>query len=718
MNRYLIPALMVWSVLGGPVRAQHLSWQSHTAVSQTTDLCVSGNRVWAATSGGLRAIDQETGVQQIWTNTEGLASNTLLALTPDGRGGVWLGHASGQLQHYDVQENRFSTINDYENHPVSCLLAVGDTLWVGLDIGVSLYLLDRSEVKETYRRFGTFPADLRVNALSVAAGQLWVGTDAGAARAALSQSNLLDPASWETFDETQGLPDQRIRDLSASSFGLAAATSQGAALFSNEVWTVLHAGDVRAVLSHASQLYTASATGVRLWDGNQLISVGENGYSFSRLAGSDQALYGSNAVLRVLPNGENQWQEMPASGLAGNWVSGIALDDNQQIWTTHRDGGISIYREGLWETRTPQSLAAMNSRDWTCVATDVHGNVWAGSWGEGLLCFKADNSEILAYHTENSVLSGISENHNYAVITGLFVDSYGTLWILNYRADDGNALVAVDTQGIWTEYGRSEGLNSTLVRAITEDPFGRKWVGTEQGLYLLEDRGTPSNKGDDPSVRYFTTADGLLSNDVRALATAPDGIVYVGSASGVNTLYDVQFSTLFNIPVESVSSLAVDGAGNLWAGTQEGLAFFSPQSYTWTLYQTEDGLAHDQINALTMDSDHGILYIGTNGGLSVVQTPYSNPSEKMGELTAYPNPFKPAQDLEVAIEGLGANVQVSVFNGAGFEVRHYSEEAVLGKRLIWDGKDNHGQAVPSGIYVVVGVNESGAVQKGKLTLIR
>jgi|GEM_PF-2152551 len=710
-------------LLAGSLSAQtqYLNWQSHTAVSDVRDLCVSGPVLWAATTGGLRAYKETDGLQQIWTNTEGLVTNQLLSIATDGDGGVWLGHASGHIQHYSPQLDRWKTIGDYEDHPVTCLVKTGDTLWVGLDIGVSLYRLDRDEVKETYRRFGRFSADLTVNSLAVDKQKLWVATDEGVAAASLAQVNLLDPAAWQIYDESDGLPDQQVRRIQANAGEVVVASNSGAARYSNGRWTTIYEGPVEDLLFFESDLYVATSSGVFMQSGETWLKVGQNSGHFNRLIASNQALYGSGATA-IRAYGWNasttEWSRLSTPSLAGNWVSSMLIDPGDRVWTTQRDGGISVYHNGDWTSFTPENLPEMKVRDWTSLGMDAQGNVWAGSWGHGLLRFAADGSTVTGYSTENSVLSGISEDRNYEVITGLFQDSYGTLWIMNYRAEDGNPLIAVDGDGHWTEYGQNDNLNSAFVRDMAEDPFGRKWVATEYGLYLLDDRGTPADKNDDPSIRLFTMANGLLSNDIRALATSSDGTVYIGSGAGVNTVFDVQFSTLFNIPVASVSALETDGAGNLWAGTGEGLAFFSPRNYQWTLYQTDDGLAHDDVKALTMDYDRGILYIGTNGGLSVVDTPFSSPSETLDKLTAYPNPYKPVEDVTVAIDGLGEDVEVAFFNSAGFKVRQFAAQDVMGRRLIWDGRDSGGHPVPSGIYIVVGVNEEGKTQKGKLTLIR
>lgn len=694
-----------------------LQWKSHTAVHETQDLCASGEWVWAATTGGLRGLSRVTEEQRIVTNTEGLASNTVLSVAPDGEGGVWVGMDDGWIQRYTPETDHWQVITDFETHAIQALLQTGDTLWVGLDIGVSLYRLEKDEVKETYRRLGDLPVEIPVVDIAILGSDLWVATDQGAAMASLNAANLLDPASWTAYTAANGLLDSDVRALAVQDETLYAATGGGVCAFENGAWSATYVGSAYDVLPFQGTWVVSTAQGVYVqvdqtwnrWDGSRTFA--------SLTADEDGALYGGNTVgLYVFDPSLSDWQLVDNPSLGGNLVSGFALDGEGRLWCTTRDCGLSVYLSSQDRWINYQS-ATLSTKDWTAIATDAKGQIWAGSWGKGLVCIGQDSS-FTFYRADNSPLTGISEDPNYAVITDLYLDSRGTLWVLNYRADDGNALVAIDSSGQWTRFGTADGLYSTLVRAVTEDIYGRKWIGTEEGLYMLDDRGTPSDKSDDPTMSFYGTDQGLVNLDVRAVAASPDGLVYVGTAGGLNSVLDTQISTEYSLPSKSVLSLLVDGAGNLWVGTREGLAQRKKTSLAWTLYGTEDGLTQTDINALAMDYDQGILYIGTNGGLSVLKTPYASPSKKMTRLTAYPNPFRPAIDENVAIDGLGDEVSVAVFTTSGFRVRNIEETLVEGRRLTWDGRDDNGQPVPSGIYVVVAKNLEGQRQIGKLTLIR
>ncbi len=69
------------------------------------------------------------------------------------------------------------------------------------------------------------------------------------------------------------------------------------------------------------------------------------------------------------------------------------------------------------------------------------------------------------------------------------------------------------------------------------------------------------------------------------------------------------------------------------------------------------------------------------------------------ELVAYPNPFNP--ELNVKVEGISEEIEVSVYNIKGQKVVTLINERVSGnKTLVWDGRDSNGTNCASGIYMI------------------
>ena len=110
----------------------------------------------------------------------------------------------------------------------------------------------------------------------------------------------------------------------------------------------------------------------------------------------------------------------------------------------------------------------------------------------------------------------------------MFRDRRDRLWV---AADVGGLRLVTDEDtdrprfDPWTT---AQGLASNNTRALADDDSGRVYVGTELGV----DRIDPDTR----IVRHYTTADGLASNEVDVASTSRDGSVWFGTYSGLSRL--------------------------------------------------------------------------------------------------------------------------------------------------------------------------------------
>ena len=87
--------------------------------------------------------------------------------------------------------------------------------------------------------------------------------------------------------------------------------------------------------------------------------------------------------------------------------------------------------------------------------------------------------------------------------------------------------------------------------------------------------------------------------------------------SSLNAQTFTNYDTISGLPHNNVLCLAEDTAGNMWFGTQDGLAKFDGLS-TWTIYNTSTNpnLPHNTITAVAVDTNNNI-WVGTDYGVSV-----------------------------------------------------------------------------------------------------
>ena len=87
-------------------------------------------------------------------------------------------------------------------------------------------------------------------------------------------------------------------------------------------------------------------------------------------------------------------------------------------------------------------------------------------------------------------------------------------------------------------------------------------------------------------------------------------------------------------------------------------------------------------------------------------------------LKTWPNPFNPSVTIEYSLPTAG-RATVDVFDVAGRKVKSLvSADLAAGPHTVtWQGRNDAGQALPSGVYFVMAVG-SGAVNVSKVVLAK
>ncbi len=697
-------------------------------MNRIQEMAGQDSTLWCVSEGGVLVFDMRARTFRGWTNTEGLASVEVLTVAVDSRKRIYLGHRNGMIQRYDPETSSWMLLEDYQGHAISCLFPKGDTLFVGLDIGISMYLLSKREVKETYRHLGrSFPVEIPVKRLMLFGKEIWAATGEGAVRARLDNPNLLDPGAWTGYTSANGLPQTPVRDFTVFNGELIVATERSVAVFRNEQWTPLGSGfpnaEVYGITVHREVLAASTSAGAYVYSKDQWGRISDEGISCQGIVSYGGLLWmGTDHGLAMATTEKPNWTYYAPNCPASNLFSDLAVDRDGVLWCASANtGGKGFYRfdGNRWTHYDTQSNPKTSWNDIYSVAVDPSNAKWFGTWGRGIL-FWNEQGPFRSYNSQNGRLAGIPEDPEFSVVSDVAADSNGTVWMLNYGSAKNAPLVSVTKDSIWTYCGTANGLPTSRCRHLSIDPQGRKWIGTEnQGVFVYDDRGTPTDKTDDLVVGTLTVLDGLASNQISALAVDRDGVAWIGTSVGLFYYENSAVKPKYGLPSDNVSALLVDGVNNLWVGTTAGLSIFSIRDYAWTHFHTgNSGLVSNEITSLAMDYSNGKLFIGTNLGISVLETPFSRPQAEMVELAIYPNPFLPSTHLKMTIDNLAAEVSIRVFSPSGFVIRHFSETQVFGRQVFWDGLDDQGQSVSGGIYVIVEQNKNGNRRIGKAAVIR
>jgi ligand-binding sensor domain-containing protein len=197
----------------------------------------------------------------------------------------------------------------------------------------------------------------------------------------------------------------------------------------------------------------------------------------------------------------------------------------------------------------------------------------------------------------------------------------------------------------------------------------------------------------------YTTVDGLPTNNLRDVAVASDGGIWLATQAGV-CMFDGNSFTTHNtvshpgLASDDVVAIAVTANGDVWAGTDVGVSVFDGAGYT--TYTTADGLSDDQI-ANIKQAPNGDVWMGTINGA----TRYSN-----GTFTAFTSPdipFGGVQYIAFAANGdvwLGGGLGgVIIYDGSTFTTLTTANGLLSNKvrSIAFDGAQNKWVATAKGI---------------------
>ena len=132
------------------------------------------------------------------------------------------------------------------------------------------------------------------------------------------------------------------------------------------------------------------------------------------------------------------------------------------------------------------------------------------------------------------------------------------------------------------------------------------------------------------------------------------------------------------------------------------------------------GLSTNSTDKLAGDIEILRKYLGIENWIAHINRSFAEIRPDMEMVTGGPNPFIIENGNEFVIKNLAINSQVKIFNISGILVRRLSSDrgTVQGSRAIWDGKDETGTSVPSGIYIFLVYNEQGQTGTGKIAVLR
>ncbi|MCX8056910.1 MAG: hypothetical protein N3F03_04795 [Ignavibacteria bacterium] len=158
-------------------------------------------------------------------------------------------------------------------------------------------------------------------------------------------------------------------------------------------------------------------------------------------------------------------------------------------------------------------------------------------------------------------------------------------------------------------------LPSNEIHSILVSRSGEIWIGTENGLVKYADE----------NFLVLRTGNGLANNFVTSLSEDKDGRIWIGTKKGISSFKNGRFNNFYpkidGYNVDEILDVIPVRADEIWAATSRGI-FIIKNGVEFSSLTSSDGLLSDYVTDLEYDSQSGIVYIGTNSGLTTIELKY------------------------------------------------------------------------------------------------
>ena len=609
--------------------------------------------MWFATRNGLCRYD---GYQIMvyssnhFTSTV-LTSNNINCLADDDQGNLWVGTYNG-MNRYNKMSGEFEPveIRNTTNKVVSCILVLkNNEVWIGLDDGLFIYDADQHAfIHHSMQKIG----DISITAplktiLEDAAGEIWIGTwNSGLFRYSPAENIFFVYPQLNERNSAHVIYEDSRKNIWIGTWG------EGLHLLENprdmknlRVKTFRHDdSDPESLLDnlvydicedvHTNTLWIGTRSGLSLlsydkvsgfvnWSATQKIHKLPSNEINSIVRDNKDNIWigtiGGGVMFTNTRESKFDYFGVDLSEVPTGAIRSVFLDQDDNMWMGLGTYGVVLYDQQSEKIISQQALPEFSGIKQT-TTNDIKqrrpGEILFGTYGGGL--WVHEKGKPIKVYTEDNC-QFISDNR----IRSIYVDRQQNTWIgtqygLGVWLNDNNGFIFDE---IMIDHRRLE--PSSMID-ITQDDTGKIWIATiNHGVISVE--GDPRHK-ERAVFKDYTFENGKISaHTVNVLHCDAFGRLWAGTEGGRLFLYDkvadvfMDKSPQFSILGTLIGSIQEDRKGNLWIGTNNGLARLSfdhtAELTSYRVYTTADGLCDNFFIPGSSYNHDGELFFGGYKGL-------------------------------------------------------------------------------------------------------
>ncbi len=277
-------------------------------------------------------------------------------------------------------------------------------------------------------------------------------------------------------------------------------------------------------------------------------------------------------------------------------VDRFVEDKKGNIWIGTNGGGLIYFnRETKKYTQykhDPLNTNSLSNDIIVSLCIDHENKLWIGTYFGGLDSF--DGKKFTHFRHDDKIKGSISDDRVYSIIE----DSSYNLWVGTFAG--GINIYNSTTNNFSQPYSS---LNSSYIAVLYEDKQKNIWVGEDKGVDVIQ-------KQTGTIKHYFykgINQNGLVANDVNSITQDSRGLFWIGTKDGLSILNFktdkfVNLTEAKNLPINNVLNILEDKEGKMWLSTTNGLGSIklkkskSGYSYEIKNYNEFEGLQGREFN--------------------------------------------------------------------------------------------------------------------------
>jgi len=722
-------------------------WKTYTAMSGITDLTTdrSTGTIWAATSGGAFRFSLSANPKNnilALRNSDGFSDNNLTAVGADSNGKIYFGGTAGTIDIYSDSSGTLTAIRDisltsYTRKQIYQIAIFGTRVYIATGFGLSIYDESKNVFTETITQFSSLTDQDTVFAVTEANDSIYVVLSEAIAIAPKNAPNLRDPSLWRIISAPAGTNWNSVVSMNSGRV-VAGGTTGIFEITGNNSPRFISTGDSISVIrlsSFVNTLYIIDSREQKLLRSDDLVSFSSSPLPSANGEQNIAAFAVGNAGAKIFGFGIGGADLLPASGSIipnifpegplSNNANDLDFDPSTDrlfvslgslVAGVSTINGIAIFQvdSSSW-TNLEAGHSILQAQNFISSFYDtVNNKLWLSTYGGGLFSLRAPNLDKWESYnfTSNGIPSLNGRVNDFTVMGKGALDNSGNFIITTWTFDGEGLVKLVKGTEQFTAFQLNPPITTISFGVCVQDLGGYYFVATidhaapqSYGVFALSPDGktTTAIPGDGTH---------LANPSVNALIVDQDNGLWCGTNVGIDVLTYSNFNgqqQVFNKPrrltftnQQIVRAIAVDGVGNKWVGTADGVFILNADGSDSLAHFTTSNspLIDNNVLSIAIDTKRGEAYIATSKGISRVSSIYQEGEQDYSKMLIYPNPIVQHSDdnISVTITGLAGGSTVKIFSLSGRLVATIDGSA-LGSTVVWNGRDDNNKLLASGVYI-------------------